>query len=87
MDIRIDADTIHNLATQVVAANLTTAIFSEVQRLQGAESYSDGNTDEAMGQAVKNVMNTYVVIWRHLEQYITPQSSQHPTSDNSEGQA
>ena len=87
MDIRIDAETIQNIATQVVAANLTTAIFSEVQRLQGAESSSDGITDEAMGQAVKNVMNTYVVIWQHLEQHAKPQSSQPPASDNNERQA
>lgn len=85
MDIRIDADTLQRFATQVVAANLTTAIFSEVQRLEGAVSYSDGDTDEAMGQAVKNVMNTYVVIWRHLEQHLGPQATQDPPSDNDEG--
>ena len=86
MDIQIDADTIHNLATQVVAANLTTAIFSELQRLQGITPAGDGIPDEAMGQAVKHVMNTYVVIWRHLEQYITPQSSQPPASDDNDKQ-
>lgn len=87
MDTRIDTETLQNFTTQVVAANLTSAIFSEVHRLEGMASYSDGNTDEVMGQAVKNVMNTYVVIWRHLEQHLGPQSSQHPTSENNEGQS
>jgi hypothetical protein len=82
METGIDAEMMQNLATQVVAANLTTAIFSEVQRLQGRDSYSDGGADEAMGEAVKNVMNTYVVIWQNLEQHFASQTRQRPSSDN-----
>ena len=85
----IDVHGLQNLVNQIVASNLTGAIFSRMETCMAKEPAKDDALEEnyssLLSQATKDVINMYTVIWKSLEAAVNnphspPEDAQTDTS-------
>ncbi len=56
---RIDIEAIDDVADRIVAANLTSAIYTRLDTLQSHEDYDESTFDDVARNVVRDVMKTY----------------------------
>jgi hypothetical protein len=56
---RIDLETLDDIADRIVAANLTSAIYTRLNALQSHEDYDASMFDDIARDVVRDVMKTY----------------------------
>jgi hypothetical protein len=54
-----DMAALHSLVDRIVAANLTTAIYTRLHTIQSREDYDEATFDEVARSVVREVMHTY----------------------------
>ncbi len=59
---QIDHNAVHHLVDRIVAANLTTAIYTRLNTLQTQEDYDEDNFDEIARDVVREVTTTYTAL-------------------------
>lgn len=55
----VDLTTLHQLADRIVAANLTTAIYTRLNTIQSQPDYLETDFDAIARDVVREVMQTY----------------------------
>jgi hypothetical protein len=55
----VDLTVLHQVADRIVAANLTTAIYTRLDTLQSQPDYRESDFDDIARDVVREVMQTY----------------------------
>ena len=56
---RLDLEAVDDIADRIVAANLTSAIYTRLNTIQSQEDYDESTFDDVARNVVREVMQTY----------------------------